>query len=91
MTDELLNAECVIEHLNKKQLIMMRDWQNQHPADQDYTIYFNNPNNLNADIGVYIIKRSGKYFVLRSLVNILSYRHSFNAHNIYIECAIKAA
>ena len=91
MKNELLNAECVLEHLNSKHLITMRDWQNKHPADQDYTIYFSNPNNLTSDVGVYIIKRSGKYFILRSLIDVLSYRHNFNADNIYIECAIKAA
>jgi len=61
MTGELLNAECVIEHLNNNNIITMSDWQNRHPADQNYTVYFTNPSNLTADVGIYIIKRSGKY------------------------------
>jgi len=89
--DELLDAECVINHLHDRHLITIRDWQNQHPSNQDYTVYFSNPNDLTSDIGVYIIKRSGRYFVLRSLVDVLSYRHSFNADNIYNECVVRAA
>jgi hypothetical protein len=68
----------------------MRDWQNRHPSDQDYTIYFSNPNDLISDVGVYILKRSERYFVLRSLIDVLSYRHQFNAVGIYNECAVAA-
>ncbi|MDR0503588.1 MAG: hypothetical protein LBH16_09755 [Treponema sp.] len=88
MNDELMDAECVIQKLFDKRLITMREWQNQHSADQDYSVYFQNPGNLSADIGIYIIKRSGRYFVLRSLVAVLSYRHHFNAEHIYNDCAV---
>jgi len=85
---ELMDASCVIRKLVEQHLITIRDWQNQHPADQDYSVYFTNPNDLTADIGVYIIKRSGRYYVLRSLVKVLSYRHRFNPDHIYQDCAV---
>ena len=89
--NELMNAECVIQKLAEQHLITMREWQNRHPADQDYSVYFSNPNDLTSDIGIYIIKRSGQYYILRSLINVLSYRHNFNADHIYRDCAIGAA
>jgi hypothetical protein len=86
----LLDAECVINNLYSQRLISMRDWQNRHPSDQNYSIFFPNPNDLVSDIVIHITKRSGRYFVLRSLVDVLSYRHQFNPDRIYTECAVAA-
>jgi len=86
MKEELLDAECVIKHLCKQNIILITNWQNQHPADQNYLVYFNHPNNEIGDIVLSIIKRKEKYYISRSLVGILSYRHHFNADNIYTEC-----
>ena len=87
MTKDLLDAECVIRHLNDLKIIAMRGWQDRNPSDHDYSIYFDNPKKQ-GDIRLQIIKRREIYFIPRSIVNILSYRHGFNASGIYSECSV---
>jgi len=87
---DLLNAECVLQHLESLKIISMCEWKNRHPSDQDYSIYFENPKSP-GDVRLQIIKRKGSYFIPRSIINILSYRHSFNADGIYSHCAVKTA
>jgi hypothetical protein len=91
MTEDLLDAECVIRHLGDQSIISICDWKNKHPNNQDYQVFFDHPGGTTGDIGLHIIKRSGQYFISRSLVTILSYRHRFNADHIYSECAVKTA
>ena len=90
MTDDLLYAECVLRHLHNMEIITIVDWQDRNPSDHDYSVYFDNPKKP-GDVRLQIIKRSEKYFIPRSIINILSYRHSFDTTDIFFECAIKAA
>ena len=87
MTNDLLNAECVLLHLENLNIILMREWKDRNPSNHDYSIYFENPKKP-GDVRLQIIKRREMYFVPKSLVNILSYRHSFSVDNIYSECSV---
>jgi hypothetical protein len=90
MTSDLLDAECVINHLSKQNVISIIEWKNRHPNDQDYTVYFIRDGSTKSDIGINIIKRSEKYYVSLSLVKILAYRHQFETKDIYKECSLSA-
>ena len=90
MSKDLLDAECVLNHLQRLQIILFREWQDRNPSDHDYPIYFDNPQKP-GDISLQIIKRKERYFVSRSIINILSIRHSFDADVIYSECSIMVA
>jgi hypothetical protein len=89
MMEELLDAECVINHLYNQKIISPADWQNQHPNDQAYSIYFDHHDAVGI-IALHIIKRAGKYYIPRSLIAILSARYRFNAEGIYSECIVKS-
>jgi len=89
MNNDLLNAECVIQHLRNLNVIAACEWRNQHPNDQDYSVLFDNPKHK-GDIRIQIVKRANEYYIPRSLVGILSYRHYFNADAIFNECSIAA-
>jgi len=86
--NDLLNAECVMQHLVDGNVVSYIEWKREHPYDQSYNVFFNRPVGLTSDININFIKRSGDYFVSRSQIKILSYRHRFNADNIYINCAL---
>ena len=88
MNPDLLDADCVIRHLHNINIISLTEWKNRHPSDQCYNVFFAPANNRKGDVGLNIIKRSGRYYVSRSLINVISYRHSFDASNIYRECAV---
>jgi len=89
MTTDLLDADCVIQHLCNLKVITVVEWRNRHPDDQNYSVYFNSPfGKLPGDIFIQIIKRSGKYYISRSLIKVLAHRHLFNAENIYSNCAV---
>ena len=90
MNEDLLDAECVIRRLCEQRIIEMREWQNRHPNNQDYSVHFDHPD-VTGDIELHIIKRSGRFYIPRSLIGILSYRHCFNADDIYFECSVEAA
>jgi hypothetical protein len=90
LSDDLLNAECVIQHLKKLQIISLGKWQDQNPVDHDYSVYFEGLKKP-GDVRLQIIKRKEKYFIPRSIINILSCRHSFGAEIIYSECSVKVA
>jgi hypothetical protein len=68
----------------------MSEWKDTNQLDHDYSVYFDNPKKP-GDIRLQIIIRKGHYFVPRSIINILSCRHSFDAADIYSECSVKAA
>ena len=90
MTDDLLDAECVIQHLCNQRVISMIDWKSSHLHNQDafdYSVYFDQPD-THSDIRMQIISRGARYFIPRSLVKILSFRYRFNAESIYLECAV---
>lgn len=90
MNNDLLDANCVIQHLTNFGMILHRQWtDNQiNPPDySEYAVYFNNPNN-NGDIRLQIITRSGRHLVSSSIIKILSHRHHFNADVIFTNCAI---
>ena len=89
MTDDLLNAECVLRHLENLKIISMREWQDRNISDHDYSIYFDNPQKP-GDIRLQIIKRKESCYIPRSIIKILSYRHSFNPDNIFFECSAKS-
>jgi hypothetical protein len=88
--NDLLNADCVIQHLLDSNIISLVEWKREHPNDQTYNIYFNRPIGLTSDIGINFIKRTGSYYVSRSLIKILSYRHRFNTDAIFRNCVIPA-
>jgi hypothetical protein len=56
---DLLDADCVIQHLCNKNIISFIEWRSQHPNDQNYNVYFNPISDKAGDIGLNIIKRSG--------------------------------
>jgi hypothetical protein len=88
VTEDLLDAECVIRHLCDRRIISMRDWKSRHFLEQDsfdYSVYFDQPDN-HGDVRIQIIGRKTQYFIPRSLVKILSFRYRFNAEHIYSEC-----
>jgi hypothetical protein len=90
MTDDLLDAECVIHHLCNRRVIVMRDWKSRHFTSRDsfdYSVYFDRPD-THGDVRLQIISRETCYFVPRSLVKILSFRLRFNAESIYQECMV---
>jgi hypothetical protein len=87
--NDLLDAECVITLLCSKKIIVMADWKKPHPNDQDYSVYFDKLNAV-SDISIQFVKRSDRYYIPRSLVSVLSFRHSFDAKDIYTTCAISA-
>ena len=74
---DLLNADCVIQHLLDCNIISLVEWKREHPNDQTYNVYFNCPIGLTSDLGINFIKRSGNYYISRSLVKVLSYRHQY--------------
>ena len=90
MSDDLLNAECVIRHLQNLQVISLNEWKDWNPNDHDYSVYFDNPKRP-EDIRLQIIKRKERYFIPKSIISILSCRHSFGVDNIYSECSVNAA
>jgi hypothetical protein len=93
MTDDLLDAECAIEHLCTLRIIENTDWKGNHYLDNDsadYSIFFDNPNH-EGDIRLQIIKRARQYFIPCSIIKILVKRHHFNVNNILEECATNAA
>ena len=90
MIGELLNAECVLRHLENLKIISMREWQDRNTNDHDYSVYFDNPKR-HGDIRLQIIKRKKSYFIPRSIISILSCRYSFNTDDIFSECSVKAA
>jgi hypothetical protein len=90
LNDDLLNAECVIRHLQELQIISLREWQDRNPSDHKYSIYFTNPKE-NGDISLQIIKQKDRYFIPRSTIRILSYRHAFDTENIFSECYANVA
>ena len=90
MKDDLLMAECVLLYLQNLEIIKIDEWQDRNPSDHDYSVYFENPKRP-GDVRLQIIKRKEAYFIPRSIINILSYRHSFNTDDIYSECSVKAA
>ena len=88
MNNDLLDAECVIEHLNNMEIIKMSEWHDSNPNDHDYSVYFDNPKRP-GDIRIQIIKRNRVYYVPRSIINILSCRHLFNTNRIFTECFVQ--
>ena len=90
MSDDLLNAECVIRHLQDLEVILLGEWQDRNPSDHDYSVYFENPKKP-GDVRLQIIKLKERYFIPRSIINILSYRHAFNTDNIFSECSLDVA
>ena len=90
MNNDLLNAECVLRHLQDLHIISTGEWQDRNPSDHDYSVYFDNPKKP-GDVRLQIIKRKERYFIPRSIIKILSYRHSFSAEDIYSECSAEAA
>ena len=90
MTGDLLDAECVLRRLENLKIISMREWQDRNTSDHDYSVYFDNPQKP-GDVRLQIIKRKEKYYIPRSIINILSYRHSFNPDGIFSECSVKSA
>ena len=88
--NDLLIADCVIQHLMNGNVISFVEWRREHPNDQNYNIFFNRPIGLTSDIIINFIKRSGNYYISRSQIKLLSYRHRFNADNIYRNCTITA-
>ena len=92
MTDDLLDAECAINHLCTLGIMKNRDWKSRHYLDNDsadYSVFFDNPDNK-GDIRLQIIKRAEQYCVSCSIVKVLAKRHNFDASNILIECSINA-
>jgi len=90
MNRDLLDAECVIQHLCNLGMIMHYPWTNQQlipPDYSEYAVIFNNPNNL-GDIRLQIIVRSGKHYISSSIVKILAHRHHFNPNNILTNCFV---
>ena len=83
MIDDLLDAECVLDRLENLNLISMREWQDRNKSDHDYSVYFDNPQKP-GDIRLQIIKRKEKCYIPRSIISILSYRHSFNPDDIFL-------
>ena len=92
MTQDLLDADCVITHLCALNIISNRSWKSQqlNNAEADYSVFFDNPNN-NGDVRLQIIKRDEDYYVPRSTIKILALRHRINPINILTECAIQTA
>ena len=90
MTDDLLDADCVIVHLENLGIIQNLDWKNPQSAfikSSEYPVFFENQKS-NGDIRLQIIIRSGNHYVSRSIVKILARRHRFNAETILSKCAI---
>jgi len=85
---DLLDADCVMQHLVDGNIISFVEWKREHPNDQSYNVFFNRPVGLTSDININFIKRSGNYFISRSQIKVLSYRHQFNTDNIFRNCAI---
>ena len=90
MNDDLLNAECVMRYLLDLQIISLREWQDRNSSDHKYYVYFVNPKE-NGDVSLQIIKRKNRYFIPRSIINILAYRHNFDTGNIFLECSVNVA
>jgi len=88
--NDLLNADCVMQHLLEINIISLVEWKREHPNDQSYNVYFNRPTGLTSDVGINFIKRSGNYYVSCSLIRLLSCKLRFNADNIFRNCAIPA-
>jgi len=87
VTNDLLDADCVIRHLHDLKIIAMRIWRDTNPDDHDYSLDFDNPKRI-GNIRLQIVKRKERYFIPRSIINILSCRHRFNAGGIYSECSV---
>ncbi|GHV80508.1 hypothetical protein AGMMS49944_22990 [Spirochaetia bacterium] len=87
MTEDLLDAECVIGQLCDQNVISRASWKNSHPNDQEYSVYFNHLGSV-GEIHLWIIKRSGEFYISRSLITILSCRHRFNADTIFTLCKV---
>ena len=90
MTVDLLDAECVLRCLDVMKIISMREWQDRNTSDHDYSVYFDNPQKP-GDVRLQIIKRKERYYIPRSIINILSYCHSFNPDEIFSDCSVKPA
>jgi hypothetical protein len=87
---ELLDAECVLRRLENLEIISMREWQDRNTSDHDYSVYFDNPRKP-GDVRLQIVKRKERCYIPRSIINILSYRHSFNPAGIFTDCSVKPA
>jgi hypothetical protein len=92
--NDLLEAECVLNHLANKKIITLIDWKQKdniiHIKDVDYGIYFPGAG-LSSNVQIRIIKRSGKFYILKSKVEFLSCRYQFDAEDILKECAVRYA
>ena len=88
MSQDLLDADCVIGHLCGQNVISMTAWRNTNPSDNEFPAYFDRPS-TNGRISLWIIRRSGNFFVSRSSVAVLSCRHRFDPSGIYTACAVK--
>jgi len=87
LSTDLLDADCVITQLCKQNVISMAAWRNTNPSDNEFLAYFDRPAS-NGRIGLWIIKRSGRFFVSRSGVTILSNRYRFDPSGIFTMCAV---
>ena len=88
--NDLLNADCVMQHLSDSNIISLVEWKREHPNDQAYNVYFNRPIGLTSDVIINFIKRAGIYYISCSQIRLLSYKLRFNADNIFRNCAIPA-
>jgi hypothetical protein len=88
MNEDVLDAECVINHLANLNIIKVHTWQNPSPNDQDLSVFFEIPGRA-GNIGLQIIKRSGCYYIHRSRIAILAHRYGFDADTICTYCAVK--
>ena len=89
MKNDLLDAECVIQHLEVLQVISVTDWHDRNKSDHDYYVRFYKPDRP-GEIQLQIVKLDEHCYVPRSSVTILSYRHNFNTGNIFSNCKVSA-
>jgi hypothetical protein len=87
MSEDLLDAECVINQLSNKNVIVSYAWRNTNPDDNTYSANFDRPS-TNGIVTLSIIKRSGYFYVPRSSVAVLSRIYTFDPSSIFTNCAI---
>ena len=102
MTEELLDATCVIEQLCSQKIIApcsTLDWYSLHPNDCERPVYFashadnidNDKTKPKGDVCLQIIKRSGNYYTPRSRINNLSIKYKIDTDIIYSACSVRIA
>jgi hypothetical protein len=87
MNDDLLNAECVIQHLHDQDFILLHDkrwvFSDNNMIEVQFPI-----KNKSAVITLQFVKITGQYFIPRTRIRILACLYEFDADTIYLRCTM---